>query len=94
MTNHTSATAAPGLVELTEEQMDQVAGGVGSPYPGEGGGPSPYPGYGIFTAFTEPSTPINSSPLGYGVTAGASGRYPGEGQATASNTPIPPGGTP
>jgi len=94
MTNHTRGIAAPALVELTEEQIDQVAGGVGSPYPGLKGGPSAYPGYGIFTAYTEPSTPINGSPLGYGVTAGASGTYPGEGQATASNTPIPPGGTP
>jgi hypothetical protein len=80
--------------KLTAEELDQVAGGVATPYPGEGGGPSAYPGYGRFTAFTEPSTPIGGSALGYGVTAGASGRYPSSGRATASNTPIPPGGTP
>jgi hypothetical protein len=84
----------PTIWELTEEQLDQVAGGAATPFPGSGGGPSPYPGYGRFTAFTEPSTPIGGSALGDGVTAGASGRYPSEGQATASNTPIPPGGHP
>jgi hypothetical protein len=70
--------------ELTEEDLDQAAGGV----------PSAYPGYGRYTAYTEPKTPIGGSALGDGVTAGKSGRYPSEGRATASNTPIPPGETP
>jgi len=94
MIKRTKATAEPALVQLTEQEIDQVAGGAATPFPGSGGGPSPFPGFGRFTAFTEPSTPIGGSALGPGVTAGASGRFPSEGQATASNTPIPPGGTP
>lgn len=60
MTNHIKAIAAPALVELTEEEMDQVAGGAPPESAGQGGA-AHTPGLGRFTAFQVDFTPINSS---------------------------------
>jgi len=76
------------MIELTQEQMDQVAGGA----PPDS--PLFQPGYGRYTAFTIATTPINSSsPVATG-NYPASGTFPSEGRATAVDQPIAPGGSP
>jgi hypothetical protein len=74
--------------ELTQEQMEQVAGGAPED------SPLFQPGYGRYTAFTIASTPINSSAPTQTGNLPASGEFPSEGRATAVDQPIPPGGSP
>ncbi len=81
---HIRAIAAPALVDLTEEQVDQVAGGTPPPEA------TTTPGFGRFTAFQIDYTPINSSAPVFTGNYPPSGRFPSLGRATAENEPIPP----